>query len=67
MTDSTRPLKTGASLTVTLMKGPTGKKGFQRRILTCLGLHKTGSFVTVPDSPTMRGMVQKVLHLVRVS
>ncbi len=56
-----------SSMKVTLVKGPTGKKKFQRRILITLGLHKTGSFVTVPDSPTMRGMVQKVLHLVTVA
>jgi len=51
---------------VRLVKGPTGKGGDQRRVLTAMGLRKWGHSVIVTDSPSIRGMVQKVLHLVEV-
>jgi large subunit ribosomal protein L30 len=37
-----------------------------RRILRGLGLRKRGSEVVVANTPSFRGMVKKVLHLVRV-
>lgn len=38
----------------------------QRRVLRGLGLRGPGSVVTVDDTPSFRGMIKKVLHLVQV-
>jgi len=44
----------------------TGQTGHQRLILRGLGLRKSGSEVVVENTPSFRGMVKKVLHLVTV-
>ena len=38
----------------------------QRRVLEGLGLRGPGSEVTVDNTPSFRGMVKKVIHLVEV-
>jgi large subunit ribosomal protein L30 len=38
----------------------------QRRIIQGLGLRGPGSTVTVDNTPSFRGMIKKVLHLVKV-
>lgn len=37
-----------------------------RRVLKGLGLRRIGTEVVVPNTPSFRGMVKKVLHLVTV-
>lgn len=54
-------------LKITLTKGLIGKKGTQRKVITALGLGKYGSSVVHKDSDTIRGMVNKVSHLVTVT
>jgi large subunit ribosomal protein L30 len=53
-------------LRITLTKGLVGKTERQRKIVAALGLSKYGSSVVRVDSPTIRGMVDKVSHLVSV-
>lgn len=53
-------------LKITLTHGKIGKKETQKRILSALGLGKQGSVAVHSDSPTIRGMVDKVSHLVCV-
>lgn len=43
-----------------------GRPHPQRRVLKGLGLRGPGSSVTVDNTPSFRGMVKKVLHLVEV-
>jgi large subunit ribosomal protein L30 len=38
----------------------------QRRVLAGLGLRGPGSVVEVDNTPSFRGMIKKVIHLVRV-
>ena len=38
----------------------------QRRVLRGLGLHGIGTSVVVENTPSFRGMIKKVLHLVEV-
>ena len=38
----------------------------QRATLIGLGLNKIGRRSTLPDTPSVRGMINKVAHLVRV-
>jgi len=43
-----------------------GRPHPQRRVLKGLGLRGPGSAVTVENTPSFRGMIRKVIHLVRV-
>ena len=43
-----------------------GRPESQRLILRGLGLRGVGSSVTVANTPSFRGMIKKVLHLVTV-
>jgi large subunit ribosomal protein L30 len=44
----------------------TGLTQHTRRILQGLGLRKSGSEVIIANTPSFRGMIKKVLHLVSV-
>jgi large subunit ribosomal protein L30 len=43
-----------------------GRPESQRLVLRGLGLRGVGSSVTVANTPSFRGMIKKVLHLVTV-
>jgi large subunit ribosomal protein L30 len=43
-----------------------GRPHPQRRVLRGLGLHGIGTSVVVENTPSFRGMIKKVLHLVEV-
>jgi large subunit ribosomal protein L30 len=43
-----------------------GRPESQRKILKGLGLRGPGTVVTVDNTPSFRGMIKKVLHLVEV-
>jgi large subunit ribosomal protein L30 len=49
---------------VTLKRSRIGSNPVQRRTLDGLGLGKISSSVVRPDTPAIRGMVQRVIHLV---
>ena len=38
----------------------------QKRVVACLGLRKLNQIVERPDTPSMRGAVEKVPHLLRI-
>ncbi|HEV8534233.1 MAG TPA: 50S ribosomal protein L30 [Candidatus Limnocylindria bacterium] len=44
-----------------------GEKEGARRTLSALGLRRTGQVVSHEDSPTLRGMLRRVAHLIVVS
>lgn len=56
----------GRRLRVTLVKSGTGYKFDQKRTLIALGLRKLNATVEQPDNASVRGMLTKVQHLVRV-
>lgn len=58
--------KDAKALKVTLVKSPIGYNAKQRVIVQSLGLRKMQSSVIVYDTPVMRGMINKVSHLLRV-
>jgi large subunit ribosomal protein L30 len=58
--------KQGATLIVTQVGSPIGRKHDQRETLVGLGLNKMHRTRELPDTPAIRGMVAKVRHLVRV-
>lgn len=53
-------------LMVTLVRSMHGRPENQRRILRGMGLTKMNKTVELEDSPAIRGMANKVSHLVRV-
>ncbi len=53
-------------LRVTYSKSAIGYKKDQKATIAALGLRKLGHSVEVNDTPTIRGMVRKVSHLVTV-
>lgn len=55
-----------AKLKITLVKSINKAKEDQVATVKALGLKKIGSFVEQNDNPQMRGMINKVSHLVAV-
>ena len=55
-----------AKLTVKLVKSPIGYDRRQRATLKGLGLRRMQHSVQVEDTPSVRGMIEKVKHLVEV-
>jgi len=55
-----------ARLCVTWVKSGIGYAEDQKRTLKALGLHRLNQSVTHDDSASLRGMVNKVRHLVKV-
>ena len=53
-------------LKTTLVKSVIGYSEHQRNIVKALGLKKTQSSVIQEDTPSIRGMINKVSHLVSV-
>jgi large subunit ribosomal protein L30 len=53
-------------LKVTQIASPIGRRKDQRATLIGLGLNKMNRSRELPDSPSVRGMIMKVQHLVRV-
>ena len=54
------------TITITLVKSGIGGTKRLNATLTGLGLTKLNKTVTRKDTPALRGMVGKVLHLVRI-
>jgi len=55
-----------AKLCVTWVKSSIGYAENQKRTLKALGLHRLNQSVTHDDSVSIRGMINKVRHLVKV-
>ena len=55
-----------AKITIQLVKSPIGYKKDQKATLVALGLKKIGSTVEHEDNAPIRGMINKVAHLVKV-
>ena len=53
-------------LKITQIGSPIGRRHDQRETLIGLGLNKIRRRRTLPDTPAVRGMIDKVSHLVRV-
>ena len=59
-------MNTQTKITVEQTVSAIGRRGDQRASLEGLGLRKIGSRAVVVDTPSARGMIAKVKHLVRV-
>ena len=56
----------GEKITVWLVRSMIGRPEKQRLVLRGMGLTKLQKKVQLPDTPQVRGMLDKVQHLVRV-
>ncbi len=55
------------TITVRLKKSVIGAKPNQVKCVHGLGLRKTGSERTLENTPSVRGMIKKVIHLLEIS
>lgn len=53
-------------LKVTLVRSVIGRPQKQREVVKGLGLRRINSSVVRKDCPEIRGMIQKIVHLVKV-
>ena len=58
--------KSGKMITIEQIGSPLRRDGRQRETLIGLGLNKLNRRRTLEDTPAVRGMINKVQHLVRV-
>ena len=54
-----------SSIKVVQVRSAIGREGSQRKTLIGLGLNKIGRVRELDDTPEIRGMINKVKHLVR--
>jgi large subunit ribosomal protein L30 len=55
-----------SKLKITQVRSTIGRPEAHRRVIAALGLRHHQMTVTKEDNPAIRGMLQKVRHLVRV-
>jgi len=58
--------KAGSTIRVTQIGSPIGRRKDQRQTLVGLGLNKMHRTRELEDTPAVRGMIDKVKHLVRI-
>ena len=56
---------TKSTIKVVQIRSAIGREGSQRKTLIGLGLNKIGRVRELEDTPAVRGMINKVKHLVR--
>ena len=54
-----------STIKVIQIRSAIGREGSQRKTLIGLGLNKIGRVRELEDTPAIRGMINKVKHLVR--
>ena len=54
-----------STIKVVQIRSAIGREGSQRKTLIGLGLNKIGRVRELEDTPAVRGMINKVRHLVR--
>lgn len=53
-------------LRISLVNSTIGRPRIQRKVVESLGLKKLGSVVEHEDVPSIRGMITKISHLLKV-
>ena len=66
MTKESKPAAAGKKIRVTLVKGITATKHKHRESVKGLGLKRRSQTVEVIDTPSVRGMINRVSYLVKV-
>ena len=58
--------KKTAVIKVKQVGSPIGRKSIQRKVLIGLGLNKMNKVRELEDTPSIRGMIKKISHLVKI-
>jgi large subunit ribosomal protein L30 len=58
--------KSGKMIHVTLVRSPIGYTKDQKKTVLALGLHRMHQTVEHKDTPALRGMLTKVIHLLKI-
>lgn len=61
-----KKMTSGSTVTLKQVKSGAGRAESQIGTLVGLGLNKLNKVATLQDSPSVRGMIQKVRHLVKI-
>lgn len=61
-----RKTETKKAIKVTLVRSPIGFSKRQKATVRALGLRRLNQTVEHADTPTLRGMLNAVIHLIRV-
>ena len=56
----------GKTIRVTLVRSPIGYTKDQKKTVLALGLHRMHQTVEHKDTPALRGMLTKVIHLLKI-
>lgn len=56
----------GGTIKIQYYRSMIGYSKKQKAIVKSLGITKLNQTITRPDSPSMRGMVEKIPHLLRI-
>ncbi len=56
----------GKTLRVTLVRSPIGYTKDQKATVRALGLHRMHQTVEHKDTPALRGMLSKIVHLLKI-
>jgi large subunit ribosomal protein L30 len=56
----------GKTIRVTLVRSPIGYTKTQKATVKALGLRRMHQTVEQTDNPAVRGMIQKIIHLVKI-
>jgi large subunit ribosomal protein L30 len=59
-------VSSGKTITLIQTGSAIGRQGYQRATLIGLGLNKLNRTRTLHDTPSIRGMIEKVKHLIKV-
>ncbi len=65
-TPAAKKKPSGATVTITQTGSPIGRQAYQRATLIGLGLNRLHRTSTLEDTPSVRGMIEKVKHLVKI-
>jgi large subunit ribosomal protein L30 len=57
---------TGKTIHVTLVRSPIGYTKDQKATVLALGLHRMHETVEHKDTPALRGMLTKIIHLLKI-
>lgn len=55
-----------AKLKITQVRSAIGRSGQQKKVVAALGLRRMNQTVEHEDTPLIRGMLNKVSHLVKI-
>ena len=56
----------GKTIRVTLVRSPIGYTKDQKETVLALGLHRMHQTIEHKDTPALRGMLNKVIHLLKI-